>query len=153
MRPARPASQSVVLQGRLYSPNCGYSLEVNGTALDVAAAGRKALSYSLAASGLSLLQLWLISSQVDHTSTPAAAAKVSLLMVAAQALLDAYLCLAHTTAALVLDQLFNPFATAAFFEFVVFAVAEMRCATCSGRGRRRARSWSWWQWGGSGAAA
>ena len=40
--------------------------------------------------------------------------------------MDAYLCLLHLTAALVLETLFNAFATAAFFEFVIFAIFEMR---------------------------
>jgi hypothetical protein len=43
-----------------------------------------------------------------------------------QAVLDAYLCLLHLTAGIFVEALFNTFATAAFFKFVVFSIFEMR---------------------------
>jgi hypothetical protein len=46
------------------------------------------------------------------------AAKVSLIMVGQQTVMDAYLCLIHLTAGIVFETLFNTFATAAFFEYV-----------------------------------
>ncbi|EPS63571.1 hypothetical protein M569_11212, partial [Genlisea aurea] len=54
------------------------------------------------------------------------AAKVSLVMVGHQAIMDAYLCLLHLTAGILIESLFNAFATAAFFKFVVFSIFEMR---------------------------
>ncbi len=43
-----------------------------------------------------------------------------------QAVLDAYLCLLHLTAGIFVEALFNTFATAAFFKFVIFSIFEMR---------------------------
>ncbi|KAI7754941.1 hypothetical protein M8C21_026424, partial [Ambrosia artemisiifolia] len=54
------------------------------------------------------------------------AAKVSILMIGQQAIMDAYLCLIHLTAGILVESLFNAFATAAFFKFVVFSIFEMR---------------------------
>ncbi|BBN70522.1 RING/U-box superfamily protein [Prunus dulcis] len=54
------------------------------------------------------------------------AAKVSILMIGQQAIMDAYLCLLHLTAGILVESLFNAFATAAFFKFVVFSIFEMR---------------------------
>jgi hypothetical protein len=66
---------------------------------------------------------------MESTNTQANAAKVSLLSIGIQAIMDAYLCLLHLTAGIVVEALFNAFATAAFFEFVMFAVFEMvRCS-------------------------
>ncbi|KAK9152806.1 hypothetical protein Sjap_000286 [Stephania japonica] len=54
------------------------------------------------------------------------AAKVSILVIGQQAIMDAYLCLLHLTAGILVESLFNAFATAAFFKFVVFSIFEMR---------------------------
>ncbi|KAF6141900.1 hypothetical protein GIB67_037868 [Kingdonia uniflora] len=54
------------------------------------------------------------------------AAKVSILIIGQQAIMDAYLCLLHLTAGILVESLFNAFATAAFFKFVVFSIFEMR---------------------------
>ncbi|KAL3647101.1 hypothetical protein CASFOL_008069 [Castilleja foliolosa] len=53
-------------------------------------------------------------------------AKISLLMIGHQAILDTYICILHLTAGIVVDSLFNAFATATFFKFVVFSLFEMR---------------------------
>ncbi|GER46491.1 RING/U-box superfamily protein, partial [Striga asiatica] len=53
-------------------------------------------------------------------------AKVSLLMIGHQAIMDAYICLLHLTAGILVDSLFNAFAGATFFKFVVFSIYEMR---------------------------
>ncbi len=57
--------------------------------------------------------------------------------------MDAYLCLLHLTAALVLEPLFNAFALAAFFQFVVFAVFEMRLLLLVWRAQRPWLSDAW----------
>ena len=64
--------------------------------------------------------------QMDYTNTQAGVAKVSLLTIGAQAMMDAYLCLLHLTLGIVMEQLFNAFATASFFQFVTFSLFEMR---------------------------
>jgi hypothetical protein len=63
---------------------------------------------------------------MDYSSTQAGVAKLSLMMVGQQAIMDAYLCLLHLTVGIVMEQLFSAFATAAFFEFLTFSLFEMR---------------------------
>jgi hypothetical protein len=57
---------------------------------------------------------------------PAAAARVSVLCVGAQALLDAIACVAHLLGCAFLPQLFTAFASIAFFKLVIFLIVEMR---------------------------
>jgi len=74
----------------------------------------------------SFIQILVLMRQMEYTGTAAGASKVSLLTVGAQAVMDSYLCLIHLTAGIVLDSMFNAFATAAFFQFVTFSIFEMR---------------------------
>lgn len=73
------------------------------------------------------------------------AAKVSLLMVGQQAIMDAYLCLLHLTAGIVVESLFNAFATAAFFKFVIFSIFEMRYLLSIWKARRPASTGDGWE--------
>jgi len=57
---------------------------------------------------------------------PAAAARVSVLCISAQALLDALECAAHLLGCAFLPQLFTAFASIAFFKLVIFLIVEMR---------------------------
>ncbi|KAK9225671.1 hypothetical protein WN943_010715 [Citrus x changshan-huyou] len=75
---------------------------------------------------VSFLQVLLLIRQMEHSNTQSGAAKVSILMIGQQAIMDAYLCLLHLTAGILVESLFNAFATAAFFKFVVFSIFEMR---------------------------
>jgi hypothetical protein len=47
-------------------------------------------------------------------------------MIGQQAMMDSYLCLLHLTGGIVIESIFNAFATAAFFQFIGFSVFEMR---------------------------
>jgi len=136
----------------------------------------------------------LLIRQMEATATTATAARVSLLCIGQQAIMDAYLCLLHLTtgvchlhragsnhsgppsvqpglawpghvaatcssrpdfprlclyvsvilvlnvlnsnAGIMVEPLFNAFATAAFFEFVIFAIFEMRWLLIAWRARR-----------------
>ncbi|RXH90428.1 hypothetical protein DVH24_035192 [Malus domestica] len=75
---------------------------------------------------VSFLQVLLLIRQMEHSNTQSGAAKVSILMIGQQAIMDSYLCLLHLTAGILVESLFNAFATAAFFKFVVFSIFEMR---------------------------
>lgn len=50
--------------------------------------------------------------------------------------MDAYLCLVHLTAALVVEQMFSAFAAVAITQFLLFAVAEMRLLLVVWRAQR-----------------
>lgn len=58
----------------------------------------------------------LLVRQMEASSTQALASKVSLLTIGQQAVLDGYLCLLHLTVGIMVEPLFNAFATAAVSE-------------------------------------
>ena len=119
------AVAELLMNGTLVSDNCGMVLDINATYVRLEEYYAKAVNYTLMITIVSFLQVLLLIRQMESTSTQASAAKVSLLSIGIQAIMDAYLCLLHLTAGIVVEALFNAFATAAFFEFVIFAIFEM----------------------------
>ncbi|KDO22722.1 hypothetical protein SPRG_22291 [Saprolegnia parasitica CBS 223.65] len=80
--------------------------------------------------------IYLLLRQLQLSSTQAMAAKVSLLTVGAQAIVDSYLCLAHLTVGIVAQQIFTLFATVSFFELIIFSIFEMRYLLVIWKARR-----------------
>ncbi|KAJ6734123.1 TRANSMEMBRANE E3 UBIQUITIN-PROTEIN LIGASE 1-LIKE [Salix purpurea] len=66
-------------------------------------------------------------------------------MIGQQAIMDAYLCLLHLTAGILVESLFNAFATAAFFKFVVFSIFEMRYLLAIWKASRPMNSGEGWE--------
>ncbi|XP_061352154.1 transmembrane E3 ubiquitin-protein ligase FLY2-like [Gastrolobium bilobum] len=120
------------LEGLMESPSadddgdCFSPLLLNATSVRIEVYYNKAVNYTLMVTFISFLQVLLLIRQMEHSSTQSGAAKVSILMIGQQAIMDAYLCLLHLTAGILVESLFNAFATAAFFKFVVFSIFEMR---------------------------
>lgn len=129
-------SEDAVLNGTLYSSNCGISLQINATTTHIEVYEAKAVNYTFMVTALTFVQVLLLLRQMESTNTQATASKVSLLMLGQQAVIDAYLCLLHLTTGFVVEPLFNAFATAAFFEFVNFAIFEMQYLLSIWRARR-----------------
>ncbi|DBB08109.1 TPA: hypothetical protein ACH3X3_008304 [Trebouxia sp. C0006] len=125
-----------ILNGTLFSSNCGVSLQINATTSHVEVYEAKAVNYTFMVTALTFIQVLLLLRQMESTNTQATASKVSLLMLGQQAVIDAYLCLLHLTTGFVVEPLFNAFATAAFFEFVNFAIFEMQYLLSIWRARR-----------------
>jgi len=98
-------------QGECFSP-----IIVNATSVNVELYYNKAVNYTLMVTFISFLQVLFLIRQMEHSNTQSGAAKVSLLMIGQQAIMDAYLCLLHLTAGILVESLFNAFATAAFFQ-------------------------------------
>ncbi|KAJ8470064.1 hypothetical protein OPV22_024407 [Ensete ventricosum] len=120
------------LEGLLESPKvdddgeCFSPILLNATSLNTEVYYNKAINYTLMVTFVSFLQVLLLLRQMEHSNTQSGAAKVSIIMIGQQAIMDAYLCLLHLTAGILVESLFNAFATAAFFKFVVFSIFEMR---------------------------
>ncbi|XP_057954431.1 transmembrane E3 ubiquitin-protein ligase FLY1 isoform X2 [Malania oleifera] len=114
-------SPSVDDDGDCFSP-----LLLNASSVNIEVYYNKAVNYTLMVTFVSFLQVLLLIRQMEHSNTQSGAAKVSILMIGQQAIMDAYLCLLHLTAGILVESLFNAFATAAFFKFVVFSIFEMR---------------------------
>lgn len=120
------------MKGLMESPSadddgdCFSPMLMNATSVNIEVYYNKAVNYTLMVTFISFLQVLLLIRQMEHSNTQSGAAKVSILMIGQQAIMDAYLCLLHLTAGILVESLFNAFATAAFFKFVVFSIFEMR---------------------------
>ncbi|KAH9608996.1 hypothetical protein KSS87_022695 [Heliosperma pusillum] len=116
------------LEGLMESPSadedgdCFSPLLLNATSVNIEVYYNKAVNYTLMG-----------------------AAKVSILMIGQQAIMDAYMCLLHLTAGILVESLFNAFATAAFFKFVVFSIFEMRYLLAIWKASRPANSGEGWE--------
>ncbi|KAK1358909.1 Transmembrane E3 ubiquitin-protein ligase 1 [Heracleum sosnowskyi] len=106
--------------------DCLQPMLLNATSVNTAMYFYKTVIYNLMVTFISFLQVLLLIRQRKHSNTHSGSAKVSILAIGQQAMMDAYLCLIHLTAGITVGSLFNAFATAAFFKFVVFAFFEMR---------------------------
>jgi hypothetical protein len=87
-------------RGECFSP-----LVVNATSVNVSVYYNKAVNYTLMVTFISFLQVLFLIRQMEHSNTQSGAAKVSLLMVGQQAIMDAYLCLLHLTAGILVGML------------------------------------------------
>ncbi|KAA8526358.1 hypothetical protein F0562_008439 [Nyssa sinensis] len=120
------------IEGLMESPSvdddgdCFSPMLLNATSVNIEVYYNKAVNYTLMVTFVSFLQVLILIRQMEHGNTQSGAAKVSILMIGQQAIMDAYLCLLHLTAGILVESLFNAFATAAFFKFVVFSIFEMR---------------------------
>ncbi|KAL4280277.1 hypothetical protein GQ457_03G006620 [Hibiscus cannabinus] len=120
------------IEGLMESPtvdddgDCFSPLLLNATSVNIEVYYNKAVNYTLMVTFVSFLQVLLLIRQMEHSNTQSGAVKVSILTIGQQAIMDAYLCLLHLTAGILVESLFNAFATAAFFKFVVFSIFEMR---------------------------
>ncbi|KAJ6683385.1 hypothetical protein OIU85_007106 [Salix viminalis] len=127
-------------EGECFSP-----VLLNATSVNIEVYYNKAVNYTLMVTFISFLQVLLLIRQMEHGNTQSGAAKVSILMIGQQAIMDAYLCLLHLTAGILVESLFNAFATAAFFKFVVFSIFEMRYLLAIWKASRPMNSGEGWE--------
>ncbi|XP_011029040.1 PREDICTED: uncharacterized protein LOC105128890 [Populus euphratica] len=127
-------------EGECFSP-----LLLNATSVNIEVYYNKAVNYTLMVTFVSFLQVLLLIRQMEHGNTQSGAAKVSILMIGQQAIMDAYLCLLHLTTGILVESLFNAFATAAFFKFVVFSIFEMRYLLAIWKASRPMNSGEGWE--------
>ncbi|XP_019159035.1 PREDICTED: DSC E3 ubiquitin ligase complex subunit 1 [Ipomoea nil] len=139
------------LEGLMESPSvnddgdCFSPILLNASSINIEVYYNKAVNYTLMVTFVSFLQVLLLIRQMEHSNTQSGAAKVSILMIGQQAIMDAYLCLLHLTAGILVESLFNAFATAAFFKFVVFSIFEMRYLLAIWKASRPMNSGEGWE--------
>jgi len=141
----RLQEELVNMVGVLESAACGTKLEVVLSTLDTETLFSKAINYTLLVTAVSFLQVLCLLPQMESTATQAAAARVSLLVVGMQSVADSYLCLGHLTMGIAVNTLFNAFATAAFFKFIIFSVFQMRYLLLIWRAKRPAGFTHGWE--------
>ncbi|XP_024461322.1 transmembrane E3 ubiquitin-protein ligase FLY1 isoform X2 [Populus trichocarpa] len=97
------------IEGLMESPaaddegDCFSPLLLNATSVNIEVYYNKAVNYTLMVTFVSFLQVLLLIRQMEHSNTQSGAAKVSILMIGQQAIMDAYLCLLHLTAGILVD--------------------------------------------------
>ncbi|KAL2913603.1 hypothetical protein HK105_206905 [Polyrhizophydium stewartii] len=122
----------------LVSPNCDVAIgipQLYGLKYNVAMS--KSRSAAVFVSALTFVELLLTARQMQYTSSQSLRSKISSLTIAMMTLFDAYACIAMLTAAIVMQDLFVPFATGAFLKFCMFSVFEMRYLFTTIQARRR----------------
>ncbi|KAI9209146.1 uncharacterized protein BJ171DRAFT_488636 [Polychytrium aggregatum] len=133
IRPPALISKSLV-----YSPDCGILLSASKSkGVKIEVYHRKAVNYTIFATIVVLAELYLTIKQMDYTSSQSALSKVSLISIGMQSVIDAYFCLIHLFTAILIPQLFLPFATVGFLKFALFSLFEMRYLLIISRAQRR----------------
>ncbi|RLN51879.1 hypothetical protein BBJ29_007284 [Phytophthora kernoviae] len=126
------------LEGTLASVNCGLYLKLDTTFqeenLNVFFA--KASRYAVIMTFIAMAEIYFLLRQLQISSTQATAAKVSLLTIGQQAIVDSYLCLGHLTVGIVAQNIFAAFASVAFVKLIIFSVFEMRYLLIIWKARR-----------------
>jgi transmembrane E3 ubiquitin-protein ligase len=118
----------LTINGTVVSENCNFVANVNATAIrtDWQNTTGKAINYSFYMLLTCLTQIVVLLRQLLHTQSQSAAARVSLLCIGWQTVLDALLCLIHIYLALAMQPVFTAFASIAFFKLLIFCVIEMK---------------------------
>ncbi|KYR02102.1 hypothetical protein DLAC_00901 [Tieghemostelium lacteum] len=113
-------------QGQFYSIINNVYMNFNSSNIVMSDYKHKWMNYVVMVTLQSFVQIIVLLKQIDYSGTQSGASKVSMITIGIQTILDAYLCLFHLSVGILIDSMFNAFATAAFFEFVTFSLMEMR---------------------------
>ncbi|KAI8582785.1 hypothetical protein K450DRAFT_226893 [Umbelopsis ramanniana AG] len=111
----------------MYSANCEIVMEMDDSnGIKIEKYYKKAISYATLASVVAFIQIFLLIHQMEYTPTPSSVSNISYWTIAMQSTMDGYLCLIHLTTGVVVQNVFIPFATTAFFTFVLVSIFGMR---------------------------
>lgn len=131
--------------GEVISPECGVSLRLTASEIDVRKIGRKVVHYSIWANLLAIIQIRCFLTQLRHTDEGPSVGKVSIVGVGMQALMDAYDSFLHLCLGLSAQYMFNTFAVVSLFKFMLFSLFEMRYLLAVWRSRRREAFGQGWE--------
>ncbi|KAF4675802.1 hypothetical protein FOL47_007228 [Perkinsus chesapeaki] len=126
-----------VATGTVVSDNCGFKISMNLREIDVKKLGRKVINYSILNNIITILQIRFFLLQMQHGESNNGHAKVSLLCIGIQALMDAYDSLIHLFLGLSAQFMFNTFSVVALFKFILFSMLEVRYLLLVWRSRRQ----------------
>ncbi|KAF4733317.1 hypothetical protein FOZ62_026636, partial [Perkinsus olseni] len=126
-----------VAVGTVVSENCGFKISMNLREIDVKKLGRKVINYSILNNIITILQIRFFLLQMQHGESNNGHAKVSLLCIGIQALMDAYDSLIHLFLGLSAQFMFNTFSVVALFKFILFSMLEVRYLLLVWRSRRQ----------------
>ncbi|KAI8075773.1 hypothetical protein BDF21DRAFT_423644 [Thamnidium elegans] len=117
----------LLLSSEMFSPNCWFLLSSSKQpGIKIEKYYSKAVTYAGIASVIAVIQIFSLIHQMEHTPTPSSVSNVSYWTIAMQAVMDGYQCLLYLTTGVVIENVFIPFATTAFFTFVLVSIFGMR---------------------------
>mmetsp|Transcript_16114 Transcript_16114/g.49254 ORF Transcript_16114/g.49254 Transcript_16114/m.49254 type:complete len:774 (-) Transcript_16114:94-2415(-) len=122
----RAAATKLMLSARSKPCEVDFNLTVSMRRVDWKKASAKATNYSITMTLAAVLQIFALVRQLQYTNTQAAAARMSLVCIAMQGLMDALLCILHLLVCVTQQPLFAAFASVAFFKLITFCIFEMR---------------------------
>merc|ERR1719262_2086176 len=106
--------------------DCGFALRLAAESVDIQHIGQKVIHYAIWVNFLTIIQIRCFLSQMRHTDEGPSAAKLSIVGIAVQALMDAYDSFLHLSLSASSQYMFNTFAIVSLFKFVLFALLEVR---------------------------
>lgn len=116
--------------------DCGFTVSFAAKRVDVLYMTQKVVHYSIWVNLLTILQIKCFLMQMRHTEDGPSAAKVSLVCIACQALMDAYDSFLHLCLGLSSQYMFNTIAVVSLFKFILFLLLEARYLLTIWRQRR-----------------
>jgi hypothetical protein len=117
---------SVQMVGILQAPDCALNVTIAASLLHIEDSIERAMRYAFVMTAITVAQIVFSTRQIQDIGTNHRLARVSMLMLSIQALTDAVLAMVHVTVAVANDALFNAFVSAAFFQFCLYHLFEMR---------------------------
>lgn len=121
---AGPADYEI--SGEVAAVECGYHLVFTAKAVDIIYFTQKVAHYSIWVNLLTILQIRFFLTQMRYTEDGPSAAKVSIVCIAMQALMDAYDSFLHLCLGLSSQYMFNTIAVVSLFKFILFSLLEAR---------------------------
>lgn len=114
------------ISGEIAAGDCGSSLRFWAREVDVQEFTRKVSHYSIWVNLLTIFQIRFYLTQMRYTEDGPSAAKVSIVCVGMQALMDAYDSFLHLCLGLSAQYMFNTIAVVSLLKFVLFSLLEAR---------------------------
>lgn len=123
--------------GQVHSVDCDFSMSFSADMIDIQRVGQKVVHYAIWVNILTVIQIRCFLSQMRYTDEGPSVAKLSIVGIAVQALMDAYDSFLHLSLSASSRYMFNTFAIISLFKFVLFALLEVRYLLTIWRQRRR----------------
>ena len=122
-----PPAPPIVLDGIIYSPNCGFVLGTNNArGIKAEQFNNRLTNFALSVSVVVGLQTWLLIRQMNESSTPSTVSRVSFWSIAMLAIVDGYMAGAFILVSVMVESSYLALVTAAFLSFVLVVVFGMR---------------------------
>lgn len=112
--------------GEVRSIDCGFTMNFFADAIDIQQFGQKVVHYAIWVNLLTVIQIRCFLEQMRYTDEGPSVAKLSIVGIAVQALMDAYDSFLHLSLSASSRYMFNTFAIVSLFKFVLFALLEVR---------------------------